>query len=194
VTLPQVDEAAPAPATHGRRVTAVAAAVLAISAVVVAVSIPVQRARSTTRTTVTTVVAPAAADGRRECIVGINSCTVASVPLSALAVTIVLFPDAAVVSSYDLSNRGGVRVRFLKVRTGADIVIAAQARCSVLGAKVADRQYGRLEGAGPTRALIVVGGTGGCSVAVTVDVPAGIEIPSAAATALAKAPQMMLTP
>lgn len=177
-------------------------ATLLASVIVLAVALPVYRARSSTRTVTTMVTASARSVPQRGCDVGFEQCTVAPVRASTVAALRRHFARAVVVDSYALSNdassnaasstAGRVDAEYVQVRTSTRVLVSVQSHCAGGSAAVPDRAYGDTAVVGPARRVFIGGGRNGCSVAVVVDVPAGVAVPAAAATALALDPVVAL--
>lgn len=172
-------------------------ATLLSSVVALAVALPVYKARSSTRTVTTTVTASAPSAPARGCDVGFGQCTLATVRPSTVAALRRHFAGAVVVDSYALSNAalsnaGRIDAEYVQVRTSRRVLVSVQSRCAGGSASVPDRAYGDTAAVGPARRVIVGSGRNGCSVAVVVDVPAGVAVPAAAATALAHDPAVAL--
>lgn len=159
---------------------------LVVSAIVVAGAVPVYRARSSTRTVTTTVTASARPAPVRGCNVGFEQCTVATVRPSTVAALRSHFARAVVLDSYALSNAGRVDAEYVQARTSTRVLVSVQSRCAGGSASVPDRAYGDAAAVGPARRVFVGGGRQGCSVAVVLDVPAGVAVPAVAASALAR--------
>lgn len=183
---PTSEPAAPASSSRWAWVT------LLVCAVVLAVAAPVDRARSSTRlvTTVVTVV-PTAAPAR-DCDVGFAQCTVVAVRASALAAVARHFVRATVVDSYARTDGARIDSELIQVRTSTQVLVSVQSRCAGGSGSVPDRVYGDTAVTGPARRVFIGGGRNGCSVAVTLDAPAGVAVPVAAATALAHDPAVAL--
>ncbi len=177
-------------------------ATLLASVVVLAVALTVYRVRSSTRTVTTTVTASARSAPARACDVGFGQCTLATVRPSTVAALRRQFAGAVVVDSYALSNAAlsnaalsnaaRVDAEYVQARTSTRVLVSVQSRCAGGSASVPDRAYGDTAVVGPARRVFVGGGRNGCSVAVVVDVPAGVAVPAAAATALARDPAVAL--
>lgn len=167
-------------------------ATLLVCAVVLAVAVPVYRARSSTGTVITVVTAVPTVVPARDCDVGFAQCTVVTVRASALAAVGRHFARAAVVDSYARANEGRIDSEYIQVRTSTQVLVSVQSRCAGGSGSVPDRVYGDTAAAGPARRVFIGGGLNGCSVAVTVDAPAGAAVPAAAASALAHDPAVAL--
>jgi hypothetical protein len=160
--------------------------------VVVAITVPIYRSRASVHTRVVTVTPSAPA--RYECVIGFSGCSAAAVRATSVAAVQRRFPGATAVNSYGLSNNGRLETEFLQVRTSAAVLVSVHSRCGGGAGAVPDRHYGSTGSTGPAHEVFVIGGPEGCSVAVTIVVPAGVGVPAGAARALAHDAVLMVGP
>lgn len=172
--------------------------VLLVAVATIAVTLPLYRARTSnrTRTQVVTVTPRPAALPIRNCAVHDQNCRREAANGAVVDTVVRRFSGASVVDSYQLVDGSAARtvVRYIALVTSRAVHVAVEARCVPSAGTVPDREYGALSGAGPAHGVIVAGGPRGCSVAVTLDVPAGVAIPVAVARATAHDASLALTP
>lgn len=121
------------------------------------------------------------AAGERPCTFGLADATAFQTVLS-------YFRNAKVLDAYAYNPPGrGVRLpisQTIRVRTAAGVVVSVVGRCVSGGGAVRDSASTATQ-VGPAVVAIVDGRQKGCSVAVVVEVPAGIVVPLELATHLA---------
>ena len=81
----------------------------------------------------------------------------------------------------------------LQARTSGGVAVQITARRVEGGSAVAAQASGSVPASGPATVAIVVPGAPGCSVAVILDVPAGVAVPLAAADRVARDPALQLS-
>ena len=103
------------------------------------------------------------------------------------------FPGSATVHSEALADgRDGTVRESLDLRTGSGVAVRVTTRCVDGGSQVTGTRSLDVPGIGPATVFVVTAGETGCSVAVVLQVPAGIAVPWSAATALAAQPGLQL--
>ncbi len=80
----------------------------------------------------------------------------------------------------------------VQVRTSDGVVATVVSRCADHGSGVRASQSPTVPKTGPATVFVVVPGRPGCSVAVVLQVPAGVVVPWSAATTLAHRPALQL--
>lgn len=121
------------------------------------------------------------------------TCTAVAIRASVGQLAAAAFPGSSTVRSDALSDeRDGTIRESLDLRTDAGVAVRVATRCVDGGSQVTGSRSPDVPSLGPATVFVVVSGRNGCSAAVVLQVPSGIAVPWAAATALAAQPGLQL--
>lgn len=170
-------------------------AVLALAAVLALCAVTVLAVRSVehTRTTVVTSVQPLPRVSADDCPLGVT-CVDGSPRAVVAQLLRSAFPDADVVEAFALHGSDPTRPyrETVLARTSTGVGVAITMRRLEGGARVGETVPASAPSVGPATVAVVIPGAAGCSVAVVLDVPAGVLVPTAAAEQLARQSRLQL--